>query len=50
MLLSTLTLEDEGIHFDSENELSENNHLFKCLEDDFLYIPPQDQNDYSLLR
>jgi len=44
--LSTLTLEDEDICFDDENELGGNDELLECLVDDFLYIPPQDQDPY----
>jgi len=44
--LSTLTLKDEDIHFDDEDELSENDHILKYLVDDFFYITPQDQNLY----
>jgi len=44
--LSTLTLEDEDIRFDDENELGGNDELLECLVDDFLYIPPQDQDPY----
>jgi hypothetical protein len=40
--LSTLTLEDEEICFDDENELGENDQLLECLVGDFPYIPPQD--------
>jgi hypothetical protein len=45
-LLSTLTLEDEEICFDDENELGGNDQLLECLVDDFPYIPPQDQDPY----
>jgi hypothetical protein len=41
-----LTLKDEDIHFDDEDELSENDHILKYLVDDFFYITPQDQNLY----
>jgi hypothetical protein len=44
--LSTLTLEDEEICFDDENELGGNDQLLKCLYGDFPYIPPQDQDPY----
>jgi len=44
--LSTLTLEDEETCFDEENELGGNDQLLECLVDDFLYIPPQDQDPY----
>jgi hypothetical protein len=44
--LSTLTLEDEEICFDDENELGGNDQLLECLVDDFPYIPPQDQDHY----
>jgi hypothetical protein len=44
--LSTLTLEDEEICFDDENELGENDQLLECLVGDFPYIPPQDQDPY----
>ena len=44
--LSTLTLEDEDICFDDENELGGNDELLECLVDDFLSIPPQDQDPY----
>jgi hypothetical protein len=44
--LSTLTLEDEDICFDDEHELGGNDELLECLVDDFLYIPPQDQDPY----
>jgi len=40
--LSTLTLDDEDICFDDENELGGNDQLLKCLVDDFPCIPPQD--------
>jgi len=38
--LSTLTLEDEEICFESFDQ------LLKCLVDDFPYIPPQNQDPY----
>ena len=44
--MSTLTLEDEEIYFDDENELGGNDELLECLVDDFLYIAPQDQDPY----
>jgi len=44
--LSTLTLENEEICFDDENELRGNDQLLKCLVCDFLYIRPQDQDPY----
>ena len=44
--LSTLTLDDEDICFDDENELGGNDQLLKCLVGDFPCIPPQDQNPY----
>jgi hypothetical protein len=44
--LSTLTLDNEEICFDDENELGENDQLLKYLVDDFPYIPPQDQDLY----
>ena len=44
--LSTLTLEDEEICFDDENELGENDQLLECLVGDFPYIPLQDQDPY----
>jgi hypothetical protein len=44
--LFTLTLEDENICFDDENEFGGNDQLLKCLVDDFPYIPPQDQDLY----
>jgi len=40
--LSTLTLDDEDICFDDENELGGNDQLLKCLVGDFPCIPPQD--------
>jgi hypothetical protein len=47
--LSTLTLEDEEICFDDENEFGENDQLLKCLVGDFPYIPSQDQDLYFIL-
>jgi len=44
--LSTLNLKGKEIHFDTEDKLSENNHILKCLIDNFFYIPPQDKNSY----
>ena len=44
--LSTLTLQDEDICFDNENELSGNDKLLECLVDDFHYISSQDQDPY----
>jgi hypothetical protein len=48
-LLSILTLDDEEICFDDENEFGGNDHLLKCLVGDFPCIPPQDQNLISIL-
>jgi hypothetical protein len=39
---SALTLDDEHIHFDNEDELSGNVYLLECLIDDFSNIPLQD--------
>ena len=44
--LSPLTLEDENICFDNENEVDGNDQLLKYLVGDFPCIPPQDQNPY----
>jgi len=44
--LFTLTLKDEKIHFDGEDELSENDHILKYLIDNFFYMTPQDQDLY----
>jgi hypothetical protein len=44
--LFTLTLKDEKIHFDGEDELSENDHILKYLIDNFSYMTPQDQDLY----
>ena len=48
--LSTLNLDDEETCFNEENEHGGNDQLLECLIDDFLYIPPQDQDPYFYIN
>ena len=41
---------DKDICFDDENELNGNNQLLEYLIDDFLYIPPQNQDPYFYIN